>query len=51
MQAWPAPTDPHILERPPSGRGLLLMRTFMTTVQFHGAGNVVTMTKVREATS
>jgi serine/threonine-protein kinase RsbW len=43
----PAPTDPIVLDRP-SGRGLLLMRTFMTAVQFHGAGNVVTMTKVRE---
>jgi serine/threonine-protein kinase RsbW len=43
----PAPTDPIIFERP-SGRGLLLMRTFMTEVHFHGAGNVVTMTKVRD---
>jgi serine/threonine-protein kinase RsbW len=43
----PDPTYTHILTRP-SGRGLLLMRGFMTEVQYHGRGNVVTMAKVRE---
>lgn len=33
----------------PAGRGILLMRGFMDEVQFHGAGNVVTMSKVRSA--
>ena len=46
----PDPTDPANLERP-CGRGLLLMRGFMTEVQYHGKGNVVTMAKVREAPS
>ena len=46
----PDPTDPANLERP-CGRGLLLMRGFMTEVQYHGKGNVVTMAKVREAAS
>src|SRR5262245_39352843 len=32
----------------PWGRGLLLMRGFMTELQFSGRGDVVTMTKVRE---
>ena len=41
------PLDPHFSERP-SGRGLLLMRLFMTEVQFHGCGNVVAMTKIPE---
>lgn len=44
----PDPTDPDNLERP-CGRGLLLMRGFMTEVEYHGRGNVVTMSKVREA--
>lgn len=42
----PDPTAPENLERP-CGRGLLLIRRFMTDVTYHGAGNVVTMTKVR----
>jgi serine/threonine-protein kinase RsbW len=41
------PDPPPGLYRP-SGRGILLMRAFMTEVQFHGRGNVVTMSKVRE---
>ena len=45
--APPSPTDPHILEGP-RGRGLLLMRGFMTDVQYHGKGNIVSMSKVRE---
>ncbi|OWK39152.1 ATP-binding protein [Fimbriiglobus ruber] len=42
----PDPTAPENLERP-CGRGLLLIRNFMTSVEYHGRGNVVTMTKVR----
>ena len=44
----PDPLDPIVFE-PPYGRGLFLMQRFMTEVQFHGRGNVVTMSKVREA--
>lgn len=46
----PDPTAIENLERP-CGRGLLLMRGFMTDVQYHGRGNVVTMAKVREASA
>jgi serine/threonine-protein kinase RsbW len=42
----PDPTDPISLERP-SGRGLLLMRHFMTSVRFSERGNRVTLTKRR----
>jgi len=44
----PDPTEDWNLEKP-CGRGLLLMRGFMTEVEYHGRGNVVTMAKVREA--
>ncbi|WP_437188476.1 response regulator [Planctomicrobium sp. SH668] len=40
----PDPTDPANLDKP-SGRGLLLMRTFMDEVQFNAKGNEVRMTK------
>jgi CheY-like chemotaxis protein/anti-sigma regulatory factor (Ser/Thr protein kinase) len=40
----PDPTDPENLERV-SGRGLLLMRTFMDEVVFNPTGNEVTMLK------
>lgn len=40
----PDPTDPENLEKA-SGRGLLLMRTFMDSVEFNRAGNEVTMVK------
>ena len=40
----PDPTDPANLEKV-SGRGLLLMRTFMDDVQFNSTGNEVTMIK------
>jgi CheY-like chemotaxis protein/anti-sigma regulatory factor (Ser/Thr protein kinase) len=40
----PDPTDPANLERV-SGRGLLLMRTFMDEVEFNDTGNQVTMIK------
>jgi serine/threonine-protein kinase RsbW len=38
------PTRPENLDRP-SGRGLMLMRHFMTSVHYHGCGNVVTLCK------
>ncbi len=40
----PDPTDVTNLERP-SGRGVLLMRTFMDEVRYNETGNEVTMTK------
>ncbi|VTR96878.1 ATP-binding protein [Tuwongella immobilis] len=43
----PDPCDPENLERE-CGRGLLLMRYYMTELVYHGKGNVVTMTKTRE---
>ena len=43
----PDPTAIENLERP-CGRGLLLMRGFMTEVEYHGRGNVVSMAKVRD---
>ena len=42
----PDPTAPENLERP-CGRGLLLMRHYMTEVTFHPPGNRLTMAKVR----
>jgi serine/threonine-protein kinase RsbW len=42
----PDPTAIENIERP-CGRGLLLIRGFMTEVQYHGKGNIVTMSKVR----
>lgn len=44
----PDPTAPENLSRP-SGRGLLLMRSFMDEVKYNDAGNVVTMVKYRLA--
>lgn len=44
----PDPTAIENIERP-CGRGLLLMRGFMTEVEYHGKGNSVSMAKVREA--
>jgi serine/threonine-protein kinase RsbW len=46
----PDPTLEINIERP-CGRGLLLMRGFMTDVQYHGKGNVVSMSKVRATPS
>lgn len=40
----PDPTIPENLERA-CGRGLYMIRCFMTDVQYHGKGNVVTMSK------
>jgi CheY-like chemotaxis protein/anti-sigma regulatory factor (Ser/Thr protein kinase) len=42
----PDPTDPLNIEKP-SGRGLLLMRTFMDQVSFNERGNEVTLVKHR----
>jgi CheY-like chemotaxis protein/anti-sigma regulatory factor (Ser/Thr protein kinase) len=43
----PDPTDPLFLERP-SGRGVLLMRTFMDEVRYNSTGNRVTLVKRRD---
>ncbi len=40
----PDPTDPANLEKA-SGRGVLLMRTFMDEVSYNESGNIVTLTK------
>ncbi len=42
----PDPVDVENLEKP-SGRGLLLMRHYMTEVTFHPPGNLLSMSKVR----
>jgi serine/threonine-protein kinase RsbW len=42
----PDPMDPENLERP-CGRGLLLMRSFMSEVTFHPPGNRLSMCKLR----
>ena len=44
----PDPTAIENIERA-CGRGLLLMRGFMTEVTYHGRGNCVSMAKVRDA--
>src|SRR5438128_635610 len=43
----PDPTAPENLERP-CGRGLLLMRHYMTEVAYHDRGRAVRMAKVRK---
>lgn len=43
----PDPTAPENLERP-CGRGLLLMRHYMTEVAYHDRGRAVRMAKVRQ---
>ncbi|HVJ85422.1 MAG TPA: response regulator [Caulifigura sp.] len=43
-RSLPDPTDPRNLERS-SGRGLLLMRTFMDKVEYNSTGNEVTLVK------
>jgi serine/threonine-protein kinase RsbW len=42
----PDPTAPENLERP-CGRGLLLMRHYMTEVAYHNSGRAVRMAKIR----
>lgn len=49
VDALPDPTAPGYLERP-SGRGVLLMRSFMDRVEFNDRGNQVTMVKHFDAT-
>jgi CheY-like chemotaxis protein len=44
----PDPVDPANLEKP-SGRGLLLIRTFTDEVRYNESGNEITMVKKREA--
>ena len=46
----PDPTDPANLERP-SGRGVLLMRTFMDEVIYNDRGNEVTLRKLSAKTT
>lgn len=46
----PDPTQPENLERP-CGRGVFLIRNLMTSVEYHGAGNVVVMSKLRNGTA
>ena len=48
VAALPDPTEPENLELP-SGRGLLLMRSFMDEVRYNATGNRVTMVKLRSA--
>jgi serine/threonine-protein kinase RsbW len=47
-QDVPDPMAPENLERP-CGRGLLLMRHYMTEVTYHPPGNRLSMSKVRTA--
>jgi serine/threonine-protein kinase RsbW len=47
LKAVPDPLAPENLERS-SGRGLHLMRTYMSWVRFNASGNCVTMCKSRE---
>ena len=46
VAALPDPTDPANMERA-SGRGLLLIRTFMDSVTYNASGNEITMVKRR----
>ena len=45
----PDPTSPENLERP-CGRGLLLMRYYMSEVTFHDGGKTIAMAKLRNGT-
>ena len=42
----PDPTDPDYLDKP-NGRGVMLMRNFMTKVEYNPKGNAVFMEKIR----
>ena len=46
----PAATSPDYLERP-SGRGLLLMRSFLDQITFNDVGNEITLVKRRTSPS
>ncbi len=50
VASLPDPTDPEFLERP-SGRGLLLMRSFMDDVRYNATGNCCTLTKLKGVTA
>ncbi|REJ94464.1 MAG: ATP-binding protein [Planctomycetota bacterium] len=43
----PDPTDDDNLEKP-GGRGIMLMKAFMTRVEYNERGNTVTLEKLRE---
>lgn len=47
-QSLPDPTAPENLDRP-SGRGVLLMQSFMSHVEFNDIGNRVIMEKIKDA--
>ena len=49
VSSLPDPTDPEYLERP-CGRGLLLMRSFMSEVRYNDKGNECTMVCQKPAT-
>lgn len=46
MEDVPDPTDDENLERP-CGRGIMLMRSFMTKVEYNSTGNLVVLEKLR----
>lgn len=46
----PDPTDPENLERP-CGRGLFMIRAYMTEVEIVGRGNEIKMTKLRNGSA
>jgi len=46
--ALPDPTAPENLDRP-SGRGVLLMQSFMSHIEYNAIGNRVTMEKTKDA--
>ncbi|AMV23668.1 Transcriptional regulatory protein ZraR [Gemmata sp. SH-PL17] len=48
VPSTPDTIDPALLDRP-NGRGLLLMRSFMTDVRYNTTGNRVTLTKTRSS--
>lgn len=48
--AIPDPTDPEHLDSP-TGRGIMLMRSFMTRVDYNATGNRVVMEKQRHSPS
>lgn len=46
----PDPTDPQFIDRP-CGRGVFLIRNYMTSVEYHGKGNVIVMSKNRNGSA
>ena len=46
LQCIPDPTEDENLEKP-SGRGIMLMRSYMSLVQYNDVGNCVVMEKLR----